>query len=325
LTYLTCVRFAGGTTDGPGDFTFRQGANTTEHNPYWELLGSFIFPPGAEDIECQKPKPILLNVGKFRLPAQWVSDILPLQIARIGDLVIVAVPGEFTTMSGRRLRDTVHKTLESLGAADNRTKVIIAGLSNDYSHYITTREEYSVQRYEGASTIFGPHTLAAYQQEFSKLATQLVKGVKPEHGPQPNDLSSRTIHIPFIADFDVHPFNKPFGTVTKDVNKNYKKGDTVIVEFQAANLRRDFRTQDSFLTVDHLVNGVWTVVRTDADFDNKLRFKSDIINESKVTIEWTTNGDTPSGSYRIRHFGTSKSIGGTHTPYTGTSAQFDLA
>lgn len=143
----TCVAglglgFAGGTTDGPGDFTFRQGANDTSNNPYWALLGSFIFPPGAEEIECQKPKPILLNVGKFRLPAQWVADILPIQIARIGDLVIVAVPGEFTTMSGRRLRDTVLNTLKSLNAADDKTRVVIAGLSNDYSHYIATREEY---------------------------------------------------------------------------------------------------------------------------------------------------------------------------------------
>lgn len=42
--------------------------------------------------------------------------------------------------------------------------VVIAGLTNTYSSYITTFEEYGVQRYEGASTIFGPHTLDAYIQ-----------------------------------------------------------------------------------------------------------------------------------------------------------------
>jgi len=326
----TCVAglglgFAGGTTDGPGDFDFRQGANNTQHNPYWALLGSFIFPPAAEEIECQKPKPILLNVGKFRLPAQWVSDILPLQVARIGDVVIVAVPGEFTTMSGRRLRDTVMKTLQSLNAADNNTRVVIAGLSNDYSHYITTREEYSVQRYEGASTIFGPHTLAAYQQEFSKLTTQMTKGIKPDHGPTPNDLSKSTIHIPFVADFDVHPFGKAYGTVLKQVNPSYKKGDTVIVRFQAANLRRDYRTQDTFLSIDQLVDNIWVSVRTDADFDNKLRFKSNQLRESEVTIEWAIEADVPAGTYRIRHFGTSKDLQGNLTPFTATSAQFTLA
>ena len=31
----------------------------------------------------------------------------------------------------------------------------MAGPANVYGHYVTTREEYAVQRYEGASTIFG--------------------------------------------------------------------------------------------------------------------------------------------------------------------------
>ena len=42
--------------------------------------------------------------------------------------------------------------------------VVIAGLSNTYSSYVATREEYQAQRYEGSSTIFGPHTLDAYIQ-----------------------------------------------------------------------------------------------------------------------------------------------------------------
>ena len=41
---------------------------------------------------------------------------------------------------------------------------VIAGLTNTYSSYVTTFEEYQEQRYEGASTIFGPHTLDAYIQ-----------------------------------------------------------------------------------------------------------------------------------------------------------------
>jgi neutral ceramidase len=41
----------------------------------------------------------------------------------------------------------------------------LAGLSNTYTHYITTFEEYEKQRYEAASTIYGPHTLLAYLQQ----------------------------------------------------------------------------------------------------------------------------------------------------------------
>ena len=50
------------------------------------------------------------------------------------------------------------------GAWGDDVRVVIAGLANTYSSYVTTFEEYGAQRYEGASTIFGPHTLDAYIQ-----------------------------------------------------------------------------------------------------------------------------------------------------------------
>ena len=51
---------------------------------------------------------------------------------------------------------------------------VLAGLSNEYSHYITTWEEYQMQRYEAASTIFGPHTCAAYRQQYTFLAKSIL-------------------------------------------------------------------------------------------------------------------------------------------------------
>ena len=54
--------------------------------------------------------------------------------------------------------------LQVTGAWGADLRVVVAGLTNTYSSYITTFEEYGVQRYEGASTIFGPHTLDAYIQ-----------------------------------------------------------------------------------------------------------------------------------------------------------------
>ena len=54
------------------------------------------------------------------------------------------------------------------------TKVMLAGLSNVYTHYITTYQEYQKQRYEGASTIYGPHTLRAYLQQYAYLTEKLL-------------------------------------------------------------------------------------------------------------------------------------------------------
>lgn len=47
-------------------------------------------------------------------------------------------------MSGRRLRDSVKKVLLENGFPSDVT-VVIAGLSNTYSDYVTTFEEYQVR------------------------------------------------------------------------------------------------------------------------------------------------------------------------------------
>lgn len=53
--------FAAGTTDGPGEFDFKQATNTT--NPFWNYIRDFIFPPSPEEVECHAPKPILIMSG----------------------------------------------------------------------------------------------------------------------------------------------------------------------------------------------------------------------------------------------------------------------
>ena len=47
------------------------------------------------------------TVGSMTWPYPWAPKIVPLQIMSIGQLVIVAVPGEFTTMAGRLLKKAV--------------------------------------------------------------------------------------------------------------------------------------------------------------------------------------------------------------------------
>jgi len=52
--------------------------------------------------------------------------------------------------------------------------VVISALANTYANYITTPEEYYVQRYEGASTIYGPgiHSIWLYTTENSTSLQQ---------------------------------------------------------------------------------------------------------------------------------------------------------
>lgn len=51
--------------------------------------------------------------------------------------------------------------LISSGILGEDAHVVVAGPANTYAHYIATREEYGVQRYEGASTLYGPCRLSA--------------------------------------------------------------------------------------------------------------------------------------------------------------------
>lgn len=76
----------------------------------------------------------------MHFPFEWQPEIVSTQLAKIGGIVIACVPGEFTTMSGRRLRSRLQEKL-NLPSDDD---VIISGLCNTYSDYITTPEEYQV-------------------------------------------------------------------------------------------------------------------------------------------------------------------------------------
>lgn len=101
----------------------------------------------------------------------WVEERMPLQIFVIGKIAIVGIPSEITTVAGQRLRDTVAEVLKERGVET----VILSPYANGYAGYITTPEEYKLQRYEGGHTLFGRWTLPAYQIHFKSLATELLK------------------------------------------------------------------------------------------------------------------------------------------------------
>jgi len=67
-------------------------------------------------------------------------------------LVTVLILTEFTTMAGRRLRDAVRTVLSGNKGFGSNIHVVIAGLTNTYSQYVTTYEEYEMQRYEVSYT-----------------------------------------------------------------------------------------------------------------------------------------------------------------------------
>ncbi len=100
-----------------------------------------------------------------------VPTVLPLQIVILGQIALVCCPGEFTTTAGRRLLDVVSARLRPRGIS----QVLICTYCNEYMGYVTTREEYQEQAYEGGHTVFGQWTLAAFQTRYAALADELLK------------------------------------------------------------------------------------------------------------------------------------------------------
>ncbi|KAL9336845.1 hypothetical protein Peur_071333 [Populus x canadensis] len=322
--------FAAGTTDGPGAFDFKQGDD--KGNAFWRLVRDFLKTPNQEQVNCQRPKPILLDTGEMDKPYAWAPSILPVQILRIGQLVILSVPGEFTTMAGRRLRDAVKMVLTSGASKEfgRNVHIVISGLTNTYSQYVTTFEEYEVQRYEGASTLYGPHTLSAYIQEFRKLAAALISGRPVEPGPQPPDLLDEQISLLTPVVLDSTRSGAKFGDVKSDVplNSTFKRGDMVTVTFWSACPRNDLLTEGTFALVE-ILQGQKTWVPAYDDDDFCLRFiwsrPSKLSPQSYATIEWRIPQSAVSGVYRVRHFGAAKALFGSISHFTGSSSAFVVA
>lgn len=319
--------FAAGTTDGPGAFDFSQGDD--KGNAFWKLVRNLLKTPSKEQIDCQHPKPILLDTGDMKEPYDWAPSILPIQIVRIGQFVILCVPGEFSTMAGRRLRAAVRSVLinSSSGEFDDNVHVVIAGLTNSYSQYVTTFEEYQIQRYEGASTLYGPHTLSAYIQEFKKLAAAIAGGPRVSPGPQPPDLLSKQISLLAPVLVDSKPKGVNFGDVKSDVppSSTFTEGDLVSATFWSACPRNDLMTEGTFSLVE-ILQGTDTWVPAYDDDDFCLRFKWSrpwkLSARSFATIEWRIPETAVPGVYRIRHFGTAKSLFGSISHFAGASSAF---
>ncbi|XP_015280090.1 PREDICTED: neutral ceramidase [Gekko japonicus] len=319
--------FAAGTMDGPGMFNFTQGA--INGDPFWDAVrDGLLVEPSSETVECQKPKPILLPTGELSKPYPWHPKIIDIQIVRIGSVVILALPGEFTTMSGRRIHEAVKSELEAQGSPGMH--VILAGLCSVYTHYITTFEEYQIQRYEGASTIFGPHTLSAYIQLFREQLKALVQDTVqelPKH-PEPEIFNTTSINFLFPV-IDARPLGRKYGDVLQDVEPIYRVGEVARAHFVGANPRNSVEnvSKFTFLTVEKYDNtsANWETQYNDASWDTRFLWEKDDWGKSTAIVEWHIPNNTEPGTYRLRYFGHHQEFLRPIQAFSGISSVFDVS
>jgi neutral ceramidase len=85
-------------------------------------------------------------------PDWTIPGEAPLSIHQIGPLMIASLPGEFTTIMGMRVRVALTAQLPEGGP-----RPVLVGLAGEYLSYFVTPQEYALQHYEGASTMWGQY------------------------------------------------------------------------------------------------------------------------------------------------------------------------
>ncbi|SDQ87918.1 neutral/alkaline ceramidase [Actinopolyspora saharensis] len=303
--------FAAGAEDGPGPSFFDEGAG---NNPFFGTISEALYRASPELRERQAPKEILLPVGALG----WVPRVLPIQLVRIGELHLVALPQEVSIVGGLRLRRTV---AERLGTTPEN--VVVVGYSNDYAGYLTTPEEYDQQAYEGGHTMFGRWSLPAYQQEFARIASDLAAGAESAAGPSAelNPEGGRVRLQPGVV-VDAPPPGKEFGDVLEQPGESYGRGERVRVVFASAHPNNNRRGGDTFLLVQRRTPAGWSTVADDGDWSTEYHWARKGVAASTAAIHWTVPSRAASGEYRIVHRGDAKEPGGRIRRFSGTSASF---
>lgn len=123
----------------------------------------------ADPRDCQGYKRTdLVKLSKKR----GLPEYAQIGLSRIGSMYIATLPVEPTTMAAAQIQRRIGAAL-GFDWVQSRRLVTVVGLSNGFLQYLTTREEYSAQTYEGGSTIYGPGEGEMFTRELGRLADSL--------------------------------------------------------------------------------------------------------------------------------------------------------
>lgn len=137
----------------------------------------YLEPKGCQGVKV----PPLKSLRNMIYPPSAFPDIAPLHVLRFGEVFSLAtLPVEATTETGFRIYNGLIQQL-------NSPRLALLDVANEYISYTATPEEYNVQNFEGAFTLYGPLESEFFKQELLNTAQTL--GKQP-----PAPLSSRTFY-----------------------------------------------------------------------------------------------------------------------------------
>ncbi|NXP36860.1 ASAH2 ceramidase, partial [Leiothrix lutea] len=237
--------FAAGTIDGVGAFNFTQGS--VEGDPFWDQIrDQLLGEPSNETKACHSPKPILFSTGEMTWPHPWHPDIVDVQIAAIGSLAILAVPGEFTW--------------------------VFLGSCSIYCSQISSKPPGTVLPAEqGRGSSGNPGCPWGYLRSTSSLSQNATQELP--RGPEPPLFNVTNLTLLPSLSAENAPANKNFGDVLEEVRAEYREREVAGVTFVGANPRNSAEnaTEHNFLTVERYssISSSWHVVLNDASWDTR--------------------------------------------------------
>uniref|UniRef100_A0A7S2W7M7 Neutral ceramidase n=1 Tax=Mucochytrium quahogii TaxID=96639 RepID=A0A7S2W7M7_9STRA len=316
------LNMAAGTEDGRGFFFIHEGHLRTKNNPLLEFLGRAIAPsPLPDQVKmCHEPKTPLFVTGVTDPP--MTPQVLPIQAILIGNIGITALPFEVTTMAGRRIRESLVKSIKDRVLQE----ALVLGVSNAYSGYLTTKEEYQMQHYEGASTHFGPHQLAAVQD----MVVRLVSDSKVEQENGKVYTSSQGAHVftsighTLLDSSTMVPFWVRPGDTYLDVTRTqFRKHEVASSQFWCTRPMNSQLLVGSFCNVQKKTRGSWETVYNDHDWNVRFFWRSKYLIFGLCTCQWVIPPDATPQSYRIEMQGLAQE-GTAQSEYSGHSSEFQV-
>lgn len=148
----------------------------------WRLFG--VIPMGfdhrgssvePEPRGCHAQKRVALgSLQGLVLGEHGLPEVAQLMVVRVGGLALAVVPAEVTVSVGVMIKKTILR--EGRAAGFTVDSVAVISLANGDLRYIVTPDEYAVQDYEGASTLYGPQSAMVLATQFGELAAMMGAG-----------------------------------------------------------------------------------------------------------------------------------------------------
>ncbi|CBY33757.1 unnamed protein product [Oikopleura dioica] len=320
------VPFGAGCTDGHGASLFEQGINN-------DFVDENL---GGEDwvwfkirdllkYECHGQKAVLLPTGWADIPYLWHPHVVELGLYRIGEFFIISVPGEFSTMAGRKIREALRQEIRK--HVDFDPFIVIAGLSNIYTHYITTVEEYNAQRYEAGSVIYGENTLQAYTEETICMAREMLSGEtcgNPSDPPaEPITDLLECLERPGVdTNFNEGSIDFPPGSILKqpnDLKSYFPAQHEYRIEFQVVGANpRNLKDLDHFW-VENADDGKTAFTGNDWETEFSWELKTNTAREEKNRQKTKMEGE------EFDKFGVLAGVNNFYGMVTGRKIDFEKA